>query len=84
LLAALTTAFPDHPWEKSRFDARGGKKSVQRMMLHALQQIFPTHEIKEDFTYSSMEYTGMPGPKKTLFWFFCCSVFIVFAEMLLA
>jgi hypothetical protein len=64
LVAVLERAFPEHSWEKTRFNARGGKKATQRMLHNALQDLFHRYQIYEDFTYASMEYSGS---------FSCCS-----------
>lgn len=37
----LELVYPDHQWEKSRF-ATGGKRGVQRVLSHNLQDLLPS------------------------------------------
>jgi hypothetical protein len=50
---ALIYAYPEYPWELSKFSFRG-KKSTQRWLYHKLKELLPNVEIIEDFDHPDL------------------------------
>jgi hypothetical protein len=46
-------AYPDYPWDSSKFTFRG-KKSTQRWLYFKLKELLPNIEIIEDFNHPDL------------------------------
>jgi hypothetical protein len=46
-------AYPDYPWDPSKFTFRG-KKSTQRWLYFKLKELLPNIEIIEDFHHPDL------------------------------
>jgi hypothetical protein len=50
---ALKYAFPEYPWDLSKFSFRG-KKSTQRWLYIKLKELLPNTDIIEDFDHPDL------------------------------
>jgi hypothetical protein len=55
LINVLTKVYPDVDWTVANFSNRG-KRSTQRLLRLALEQIFPNEDIKEEYRDARMKY----------------------------
>jgi hypothetical protein len=59
---ALAYAYPEYPWDLSKFTFRG-KKSTQRWLYFKLKELLPNVEIKEDYNHPDLVW----GKNNSLF-----------------
>jgi hypothetical protein len=50
---ALVYAYPEYPWELSKFTFRG-KKSVQRWLYFKLKELLPNVDLIEEFSHPDL------------------------------